>query len=78
MIVFLIVAALWAGYASQPLPDHPALFRRSVAASAPTTPGLIALAPSQANGQHSGAHHHAQRGDGGPQGWQERRFHGLD
>jgi hypothetical protein len=79
MIFLFVVALAWTGAHNAAWPDHAPQFREDTAVARqariyrPAPPVLV-----DQNGLPVDPRHHAQRGDGGPTGWQERRFHGLE
>lgn len=78
MFVLLLVALAWTGVHTADLPEHVPQFRETtpVALQGPTyrAPPVVLTR----DGLPVDTRHHAQRGDVGPTGWQERRFHGLE
>lgn len=76
MIVVLLVALAWTGAHNAAWSDNvPNLLDHNPVVH---TPRRLELLPINNNGQPVAARPHAQRGDVGPSGWQERRFHGLE
>lgn len=78
MIVLLLVALAWTGVHNADLPETVPQFRETSPLNLKGPAYLTPPAMLTRQGLPVDTRHHAQRGDGGPTGWQERRFHGLE